>query len=144
MLEGTNQSTFLAGVPEAATPFASAIGYKLHRPLVQPRKVIKEHGTKSSVEGAFQQGDHIILIDDLIMKGDSKLEAIKQVEAAGLVVEKFIILIDREQGGLETVRSAGYTIEAAFGMQELIETLYTQNKIVKTERDLVLDFIKNN
>jgi uridine monophosphate synthetase len=144
MLRDTDASVFLAGVPEAATPIAAAIGYKLHRPLLQPRKVVKDHGTKSSVEGAFEHGDHVILVDDLITKGDSKLEAITQVEAAGLVIDKFIVLVDREQGGLDMIRAAGYTIEAAFGITTLIESLYAQKKIDQQQHDTVLDFIKNN
>jgi len=144
MLADTKDSVFLAGVPEAATPLAAALGYKLHRPLLQPRKVIKDHGTKSSVEGSFEQGDHVVLVDDLITKGDSKLEAITQVEAAGLIIDKFIVLVDREQGGLDMIRGEGYVIEAAFGITTLIESLYAQMKIDKNQHDTVLDFIKNN
>jgi len=144
MLSDITPSTFLAGVPEAATPLAAALGYKLQQPLLQPRKVVKDHGTKSSVEGAFEQGDHVILVDDLITKGDSKLEAITQVENAGLVIEKFIVLVDREQGGLDMIRQEGYTIEAAFGITTLIESLYAQKKIDQQQHDTVLDFIKNN
>jgi len=144
MIEDIDLSIFLAGIPEAGTPFASATGYKTGRPLLQPRKVVKTHGTKSSVEGDYRAGDKVILLDDLITKGDSKLEAIKQVEDAGLAIEKFIVLIDREQGGLALVRDAGHVIEAAFTISELIESLFIQQKITKERRDLVLDFIKNN
>lgn len=144
MLSDTDESVFLAGVPEAATPLAAAIGYKLHRPLLQPRKVVKDHGTKSSVEGAYEHGDHVILVDDLITKGDSKFEAITQVEAAGLVIDKFIVLVDREQGGLDLIRKGGYVIDAAFGITTLIESLFAQDKITKQQHDTVIDFIKNN
>jgi uridine monophosphate synthetase len=144
MLKDTDESIFLAGVPEAATPIAAAIGYNLHRPLLQPRKVVKDHGTKSSVEGAYETGDKVVLVDDLITKGDSKLEAIAQVEAAGLIIDKFIVLVDREQGGLDLIRKEGYIIEAAFSITTLIESLFTQDKITKEQRDTVLGFIKNN
>lgn len=144
MLADIDESVYLAGVPEAATPFAAAVGYKLHRPIVQPRKVVKDHGTKSSVEGSFKEGDRVVLIDDLITKGDSKLEAIAQVEAAGLVIDKFIVLVDREQGGLDLVRKSGHKIEAAFGISELIENLLSQDKITQKQHDIVIDFIKNN
>lgn len=144
MLADTDESVFLAGLPEAATPFAAAVGYKLHRKLVQPRKVVKDHGTKSSVEGAFETGNKVVLIDDLINTGESKLEAIEQVEAAGLVIEKFVVLVDREQGGPDVIRKAGYKIEAAFGITSLVQSLLTQSKITKEQHDTVLDFIKNS
>ncbi len=144
MLADTDESIFLAGVPEAATPLAAATGYKLHRKLLQPRKVVKDHGTKSSVEGSFKQGDRVVLIDDLINTGESKLEAIEQLEAAGLAIEKFIVLVDREQGGIETIRKAGYVIEAALGIKALVESLFNQGKITQEQHDTVLAFIKNN
>ena len=98
MLEGVDDSVLLAGVPEAGTPLAAALGYKTKRSMVQPRKVVKDHGTKSSVEGDYDNGDRVILLDDLITKGDSKLEAIKQVEDAGLSIEKFIVT-SRQRAG---------------------------------------------
>lgn len=144
MLTDLEPTVLLAGVPEAATPLAAAIGYKMKRVLVQPRKVAKDHGTKSSVEGDFQPGDRVVLIDELITKGDSKLEAIKQVEDAGLVVDKFVVLVDREQGGLDVVRKAGYEIEAAFTITELLSTLKQLGKIDEVKYTEVVDFIRGS
>lgn len=144
MLADTDPDVFLAGVPEAATPLAAATGYTLNRKLLQPRKVVKDHGTKSAVEGDFSEGDHVVLIDDLITKGDSKIEAIDQVKGAGLIIDKFIVLIDREQGGIDLVKNAGYDIEAAFTVSALIESLSRQGLIDDQQRQTVLDFIANN
>lgn len=144
MLATTDPEVFLAGVPEAGTPLATATGYAFERPLLQPRKVVKDHGTKSSVEGAFAPGDRVVLLDDLITKGDSKLEAIQQVTDAGLTVEKFIVLIDREQGGIETIRQAGHQIEAAMTITKLLDFL-REDELLSTEQyDTMLDFVRNN
>lgn len=144
MLADIEPGVLLAGVPEAATPLAAAVGYKTKRVLVQPRKVVKDHGTKSSIEGDFNPGDRVILLDDLITKGDSKLEAIKQVEDAGLVVEKFVVLVDREQGGPDVVREAGYDIEAAFTITALLNSLQQLGKIDEKNHNEVIDFIRSN
>ena len=144
MLADTDSDVFLAGVPEAGTPLATATGFQTKRKLLQPRKVIKDHGTKSSVEGAFSLGDRVVMIDDLITKGDSKLEAIDQVTNAGLKLEKFIVLIDREQGGLETIRNAGYNIEAALTITELLDILLADGSISQQQHDDMLAFIKEN
>ncbi len=144
MLADVSPDVFLAGVPEAGTPLATATGFAAGRKLLQPRKVVKDHGTKSSVEGAFSAGDRVIVLDDLITKGDSKLEAITQIEQAGLLLEKFIVLIDREQGGLEAIRSAGYTIEAAMTITTLLDILLAENSISGTEHDEILEFVRNN
>lgn len=144
MLDGVDESVYIAGVPEAGTPLASMVAYKLGRRMVQPRKVIKDHGTKSSVEGAYSQGDKVILIDDLITKGDSKLEAITQVTSAGLQVEGFLVLIDREQGGLDVIRQAGYAIEAATTISVIIDALHAQGKLSDEQYKTVINFIRSN
>lgn len=144
MLEDVDSTVLLAGVPEAGTPLAAATGYATKRKLVQPRKVVKDHGTKSSVEGAFNEGDRVVMLDDLITKGDSKLEAINQVESAGLAVERFIVLVDREQGGMETIAKAGYNIEAAVKVSSIIELLHASGKISAEQKDTILSFIANN
>lgn len=141
LLEEFEQSVFVAGVPEAGVPLATAVGYEYGRKLLQPRKVVKDHGTKSSVEGAFEPGDSVVLIDDLITKGDSKLEAIAQVESAGLKVDSFLVLVDRQQGGIEMIRDKGYRISAAMTITELIDTLLDQKKIDQKQYDTIIDFI---
>lgn len=144
MIADADDNLLLAGVPEAGTPLAAAVGYKLERVLVQPRKVIKEHGTKSSIEGDFNEGDSVILLDDLITKGDSKIEAIKQVEDAGLKVDRFIVLVDREQGGMELVREAGYKIDSAFTITDLMTRLLGLEKIDQKQHDSIIEFVKTN
>ncbi len=144
MMEDTPAEVFLAGVPEAATPFASALGYALNRPLLQPRKIVKDHGEKNSVEGVFKKGDKVILIDDLIAKGHSKIEVIDQVEKAGLVVEKSIILVDRQQGGVELIRNKGYEIQAALTITELIDILSEEGDLNQDQYNIVVDFKKNH
>lgn len=141
MLQDTDTNAFVAGIPEAATSLASATGYKLERKLLQPRKVIKDHGTGSSIEGDFAAGDSVILLDDLITKGDSKLEAIKQVEDAGLVIDRFFVLVDREQGGVQMVRDAGYNIEAGISITALAKSLKDQDKITTEQLDTIVNFV---
>lgn len=144
LLNDVDPDIFLAGVPEAGTPLATAVGYEYGRKLLQPRKVVKDHGTKSSVEGAFETSDRVILLDDLITKGDSKLEAIEQVTNAGLIVDRFIVLIDREQGGLDTIRNAGHTIEAAMTITSLLDVLLADSTISNDEHTTIINFIKTN
>lgn len=144
LLKGTPASVFLAGIPEAGTPLASATGFFAKRPLLQPRKVVKDHGTKSSIEGAYQAGDSVVLLDDLITKGDSKLEAIDQVKNAGLVIDKFIVLVDREMGGMELVKSAGIDIVAAATFTEILNVLRNDGSLPEGQYRTIIDFMKSN
>lgn len=144
MISDMDSKILLAGIPEAATPLAAAVGYNTRRAMVQPRKSVKSHGTKSLVEGEYQPGDAVILLDDMITKGDSKLEAIEQVEKTGLKIAKLVVLVDRQQGGIAMIQKAGYSIEAALTITELVDALLEMSKINSSQHALVLEFTKNN
>ena len=134
----------ISGIPEAGTPLATAVGFQMDVPLVQPRKVIKDHGTGRSIEGVFEESDKVIVVDDLITKGDSKIESVKQFSDNGLVVDRFAVLIDREQGGLKTLADAGYGVEAVMTIHELIDRVSSKGLISPEQTKTVLDFISAN
>ena len=134
----------ISGIPEAGTPLATAVGFQMDVSLVQPRKVIKDHGTGRSIEGVFEEGDRVIVVDDLITKGDSKIESVKQFSDNGLVVDRFAVLIDREQGGLKTLADAGYGVEAVMTIHELIDRVSSKGLISPEQTKTVLDFISAN
>jgi len=64
-----------------------------------------------------------VVIDDIITDGASKLEAIESLEAAGLVVEDLVVLIDREQGGRERLAAKGYRLQAVLSISACFDAL---------------------
>lgn len=137
------EHVFLAGIPEAGIPLATAVGYETKRPLIQPRAKIKEHGKGKLVEGDWRAGDKVAIIDDLVTKGDSKIEALDQFKAAKLDVVGFYLLIDREMGGLEVMQNAGYKAEIAMTISEVFEILAQEKRISEILFDEVMLFTKN-
>lgn len=142
MLSNENKKSLIAGIPEAATVLAVAVGYKLKQPIIQPRKTIKQHGDKRLIEGEYKRGDKVVLIDDLITRGDSKLETISQIELAGLKLDKLIVLIDWQKGGIENITKEGYKIEAAYTATELMDALLNLGNITKARHKAILDYIQ--
>lgn len=94
----------LADVPTAATPIVAILMYKTRVPMVTPRE-LKTHGAGANIDGAFRPGQVAVVIDDLVTKADSKLNAINVLEAGGLKVRDVVVLVDREQGGAAAARS---------------------------------------
>lgn len=135
LIEGLDENILLAGIPEAGTPLATAVGYLTKRPLVQPRAKIKQHGKGKLVEGDWKPGDKVAIIDDLVSKGDSKIEALDQFKQAGLEVIGFYLLVDREMGGRKIIEDAGYTAEVAMNISDIITILAKENRI--TNKQLV-------
>ncbi len=111
----------LAGIPYAGLPIATAISLEMNRPLIYPRREAKDYGTKAAIEGEFNAGETIAVIDDLATTGGTKIESIQKLESAGLKVKDIVVLIDREQGAGAMLAEAGYRLHAVVTLRELLD-----------------------
>ncbi len=134
----------LAAIPYAALPIGVAVSLVLNAPLVYPRKEVKDYGTERSVEGAFRAGQTALLIDDLITKGHSKMEALVPLEAAGLKVKDILVLVDREQGGVEELDAHGYAVHSALTLSQILEVLAEAGKLSGPRHNEVKAWLREN
>jgi len=132
----------IAAIPYAGLPIGVALELEMNRPLIYPRLEIKEHGTRRAVEGTYERGEVALVVDDVITRGGSKIEAIARLEAAGLVVHDVLVLIDREQGGLEDLAEKGYCLHALFRLAEMIEDLHAAGHITQSRFDQVMGYLR--
>ena len=128
----------LAAAPLAGLPLGTAVCLATDTPLVYPRKTPKSHGTGKDVEGVWEVGQTAVVIDDLITSGESILQAIAALKAAGLHVNDAIVLIDREQGGRKTLEEQGYHTHAAMSLAHLLAILESRERITAEQRAKVL------
>lgn len=143
LLTDLPQGIKLAGIPEAGTPLATAVGYETCRPLIQPRAKIKEHGKGRLIEGDWRSGDKVAIIDDLVAKGDSKIESLGRFKECDLEVVGFYLLLDRELGGKELVEKAGYKLEAAMTITEALDILFEEKKLDREHYEQAVNFTRN-
>lgn len=108
-----------ADVPMAATPLVAVLSHLTRVPMITPREP-KTHGLTGSIDGAFSAGETVLVIDDLVTHADSKLEAVRVLEANGLRVRDVAVLVDREQGGTAQLAAAGYALHAAMRLSQLL------------------------
>jgi len=118
--------TAAGGLTLGADPIANAvsvISFQKGKPIKSfiVRKDVKEHGTKSAVEGNVAAGEKVVIIDDVITTGASTITAIEQAGKAGLFVAKVVALIDREEGGRENIQQHVKDIEAVFTRTEIMK-----------------------
>jgi uridine monophosphate synthetase len=111
----------IAAIPVAAIPLAAAVSLRLGKPFIYPRITAKDHGTGNSIEGFFEAGERVVLLDDVISSARSKLEAVAILESAGLEVTDLAVLVDRESGGREEIERRGIRFHAFAGISELLE-----------------------
>jgi uridine monophosphate synthetase len=119
----------LADVPTAATPIVALLSNKTRIPMITPRADAKEHGIKRTIDGVYDEGQIVMLVDDLITRADSKIEAVGTLRAKGLHVNDLAVLVDREQGGVHAVTAARITCHVGFGLKELLRFYMDNNKI---------------
>ncbi|HKV85296.1 MAG TPA: hypothetical protein VJN88_12120 [Ktedonobacterales bacterium] len=111
--------TRYAGIPMAATPLTAVLSHITRIPMITPRE-LKSHGSGESINGAYIPGETVLAIDDVVTHADSKIEAIRVLEANGLIVRDVAVLVDREQGGPRMLADAGYTLHAALRLSQLL------------------------
>ena len=121
-----SEITAAGGLTLGADPIANAlsvISYQKGKPIKSfiVRKDAKDHGTKSSIEGNIKPGEKVVIIDDVITTGGSTITAIEQARDAGLIVDKVITLIDREEGGKENILRHIKNIQSVFTRTEIMQ-----------------------
>jgi orotate phosphoribosyltransferase len=84
------------------------------------RKTAKAHGAQQRIEGCFETGMPVVVVEDVITTGASALEAVAQVRAAGGTVCGVLAVVDREAGGREAVEREGLTVLTLVTLRELL------------------------
>lgn len=118
----------VGGLTLGADPIAYAISYAsmLAGSPVRAftvRKEAKMHGTGRLVEGPFQQGDRVAIVEDVITTGGSALRAATAVRAAGGDVAGVLALVDREEGGRAALEAAGLQVRSIIRAEEIVERM---------------------
>lgn len=131
----------IAGVPYAALPIGTAVAIAADKPLIYPRKEAKDHGLGKLIEGAWQPGDRVAIIEDLITSGGSTIKTAELLREAGLVVEHAVVLIDREQGGVRNLAEAGIAAHAVLTLTQMLDILVEAGRLDADKRLEVLRFL---
>ena len=133
----------IADIPTAVTPIVSILMDETRIPMITPKKP-KTHGDPSKIYGKFEPGQRVLLIDDLITKADSKLEAVKTLEDNGLIVRDILVLVDREQGGAEILARHGYNLYSIFKITDLLNLYLGKGKISRKEYDKTISYLEKS
>ena len=120
------ETKYVAGLTLGADPLVSgvalvsALDNKLINALIV-RKEPKGHGTDAWIEGKLpEEGTAITILEDVITTGGSAIKAAEKVEKAGYKVNKIISLVDRQEGGSDAIREAGYEPVSIFQLEEIV------------------------
>ncbi|GAB3677042.1 orotate phosphoribosyltransferase [Halopiger thermotolerans] len=110
----------LAGVALGAVPLAAATSVAADAPYVIARKQRKDYGTANLIEGRLEEGEEVVVLEDIVTTGTSLVDAIEALREAGATVERALVVVDRQEGGRENVEDAGVEMEALVTAEELL------------------------
>ena len=110
----------LAGVALGAVPLVAATSVETGNPYVIARKQQKEYGTGNLIEGRLTEGEPVVVLEDIATTGQSALDAVEALRDAGAVVERVLVVVDRQEGAAELLADHGVELEALLTADDLL------------------------
>jgi orotate phosphoribosyltransferase len=110
----------LAGPELGAVPLAAAASLASGMPFLIVRKEAKEYGTGNRLEGLFERGECVCLVEDVITSGGAAVDAIEALRDAGLTCRTAVCVVDREEGGVDALACVAVRLWPLFRASELV------------------------
>jgi len=112
----------LAGPELGAVAIAAATSLVSGLPFLIVRKEAKDYGTANRIEGSFEAGERVCLIEDVVTSGGAALSAVEALREAGLECRTVICVVDREEGGADELARRAARLVALFRAGDLAQT----------------------
>lgn len=110
----------LAGVALGAVPLVAVTSVISGRPYVIVRKDRKEYGPGNRIEGALPDDGEVVVLEDVMTTGESAVAAVRALREAGAVVSRVLVVVDREEGGRETLAAEDIQLDALLTARDLL------------------------
>jgi orotate phosphoribosyltransferase len=114
------QARRLAGPALGAVALAASAAMASGLPFIIVRSETKEHGTANRIEGPFEPGELVCLVEDVVTSGGALAEAVRALREAGLEVRNAVCVVDREEGGADALARLGVRLRPLFRANELV------------------------
>ena len=132
-VSGVGGLTFGADPIAVAAAFASELNGEPVKAF-SIRKTKKDHGIVKWIEGDMAPGERVAIIDDVATTGGSTIQAIERARSEGLDVVKAVVLVDRQEGGLDNIRKNVGEVTAVISRDELLERWSEMGLSIPRER----------
>jgi orotate phosphoribosyltransferase len=118
----------LAGPELGAVALATSASLASRLPFLIVRKMAKGYGTDNRLEGEFEPGERVCLVEDVITSGGAAVAAVEALRAAGLECRTAVCVVEREEGGVDELARHGVRLRAMFRASELREVAKVPEK----------------
>lgn len=111
----------LAGPALGAVALAASASMASELPFIIIRDETKGYGTANRLEGPYEPGELVCLLEDVVTSGGALCEAVEAVREAGLVVRHAVCVVDREEGGVDELARHAVRLRPLFRAGEILE-----------------------
>ncbi len=111
---------YLAGVAVGAVPIVACTALAVDKPFLIVRKEKKGYGTGAKIEGEWEKGKRVVLLEDVTTTGGSVISAATALRGEGLICKDVIVVVDREEGAEEALRQADLRLLPLLRVSQLL------------------------
>jgi orotate phosphoribosyltransferase len=112
----------LAGPELGAVALAASASLASGLPFLIVRKSTKEYGTENLVEGVWEAGETVCLVEDVVTSGGAAVAAVRALREAGLECLRAVCVVDREEGGVEALTAEGVVLVSLFRAADVLRS----------------------
>ena len=109
----------IAGPELGAVALAASASMASGKPFLIVRSAAKDYGTSNRLEGIFEEGERVVVVEDIVTSGGASLDAVRSLRQVGLICETVVCVVDRGEGGAEAMTAAGVRLERLLDAEAL-------------------------
>ena len=144
VLEHFPDAEVIAGVATAGIPHGTMAADLLKLPLIYVRSKPKEHGMGNQIEGVLQQGQKVVVIEDLVSTGKSSMQAVDAIrEAGGEVIGMCALFTYGFDAAAEAMEKAGVPLHTISNYTALMEVSEEQDLITAEQKQSLEEWRKD-
>src|SRR3990170_3341488 len=134
----------VCGIPFGGLHLATAFALRSRVPMVYVHPAKERNGNRLWVEGRFEPGETVLLIDDLVTSGGGIIETAAFLKAnANLTVRDVLVLLDRQEGAREQLKAHGYNLISILGLEPLLNYLMASGLIEEENYERSIEYIQS-
>ena len=117
---GPRRPDRLAGPELGAVALAASAALASGLPFLIVRKAAKEYGTGRRLEGVYEEGEWVCLVEDVVTTGGAAVEAVRALREAGVECRTAVCVVDREEGGVDALARQAVRLEPLFRASDIL------------------------
>lgn len=131
----------VAGIPFGGLHLATVFSLISNVPMVYIHPAKDRDATTPFLEGTYERGETVLLIDDLVTGGGNIIETAAFLGMAGLKVKDVVVLLDRHEGARDRLKAHGYNLISVLGLETMLNYLMASGKIEEDWYRKTIDYI---